>query len=62
VASNDDARQPEAKDKLREAFAAAKVPAEIEVTRRFTAGASRICRSRMGSRSQQTRRRARVDC
>jgi carboxymethylenebutenolidase len=31
VASNDDARQPEAKDKLREAFAAAKVPAEIEV-------------------------------
>jgi carboxymethylenebutenolidase len=31
VASNDDARQPEAKDKLREAFTAAKVPAEIEV-------------------------------
>ena len=31
VASNDDARQPDAKDKLREAFAAAKVPAEIEV-------------------------------
>lgn len=31
VASNDDSRQPDAKDKLREAFAAAKVPAEIEV-------------------------------
>src|SRR5712671_503280 len=31
VASNDDARQPDAKDKLREAFAAARVPAEIEV-------------------------------
>jgi carboxymethylenebutenolidase len=31
VAKNDDDRQPDAKDKLREAFAAAKVPAEIEV-------------------------------
>jgi carboxymethylenebutenolidase len=31
VASNDDARQPDAKDKLKEAFAAAHVPAEIEV-------------------------------
>jgi carboxymethylenebutenolidase len=31
IASNDDARQPDAKDKLREAFAAAKVPAEVEV-------------------------------
>jgi carboxymethylenebutenolidase len=31
VASNDDARQPDAKDKLKEAFAAAKVAAEIEV-------------------------------
>jgi carboxymethylenebutenolidase len=31
VASNDDARQPDAKDKLKEAFAAAKVPAAIEV-------------------------------
>jgi len=31
VASNDDARQPDAKDKLKEAFADAKVPAEIEV-------------------------------
>src|SRR4029079_11854327 len=31
VAANDDARQPDAKDKLKEAFAAAKVPAEVEV-------------------------------
>jgi carboxymethylenebutenolidase len=31
IASNDDARQPDAKDKLKEAFAAAGVPAEIEV-------------------------------
>jgi len=31
VAANDDQRQPDAKDKLREAFAAAKVTAEIEV-------------------------------
>src|SRR6185436_13473726 len=31
IASNDNARQPDAKDKLREAFAASKVPAEIEV-------------------------------
>ncbi len=31
VASNDDARQPDAKDRLREAFGAAKVPADIEV-------------------------------
>jgi len=31
VAANDDQRQPDAKDKLKEAFAAAKVPAEIEV-------------------------------
>ena len=31
IASNDDQRQPDAKDKLREAFAAAKVPTEIEV-------------------------------
>jgi carboxymethylenebutenolidase len=31
IASNDDARQPDAKDKLRDAFAASKVPAEIEV-------------------------------
>jgi carboxymethylenebutenolidase len=31
IASNDDQRQPDAKDKLKEAFATAKVPAEIEV-------------------------------
>jgi len=31
IASNDDMRQPDAKDKLKEAFAAAKVPAEIGV-------------------------------
>jgi carboxymethylenebutenolidase len=31
VASNDDMRQPDAKDKLKQAFAAAKVPAEVEV-------------------------------
>lgn len=31
IAANDDMRQPDAKDKLREAFAAAHVPAEIEV-------------------------------
>ena len=31
IASNDDMRQPDAKDKLKEAFAAAHVPAEIEV-------------------------------
>jgi len=31
IASSDDAKQPDAKDKLREAFAAAHVPAEIEV-------------------------------
>src|SRR6202142_3907177 len=31
IAASDDARQTDAKDKLKEAFAAAKVPAEIEV-------------------------------
>jgi carboxymethylenebutenolidase len=31
IAANDDARQPDAKTKLKEAFAAAKVPAEVEV-------------------------------
>jgi carboxymethylenebutenolidase len=31
IAANDDTKQPEAKDKLKEAFAAAPVPAEIEV-------------------------------
>jgi carboxymethylenebutenolidase len=31
IASNDDQRQPDAKDKLKDAFAAAKVPATVEV-------------------------------
>ena len=31
IAANDDSRQPDAKDKLKEAFTAASVPAEIEV-------------------------------
>src|SRR4029077_1841294 len=31
IASNDDMRQPDAKDKLKESFAAAHIPAEIEV-------------------------------
>ena len=31
IASNDDMKEPDAKDKLKEAFAAAKVPAQIEV-------------------------------
>jgi carboxymethylenebutenolidase len=31
IAANDDMRQPDAKDKLKESFGAAKVPAEIEV-------------------------------
>jgi len=31
IAANDDMRQPDAKDKLKESFAAAKVPTEIEV-------------------------------
>jgi carboxymethylenebutenolidase len=31
IAASDDARQPDAKEKLKEAFAAAKVPVEIEV-------------------------------
>jgi len=31
IAANDDMRQPEVKDKLRAAFAAANVPADIEV-------------------------------
>jgi carboxymethylenebutenolidase len=31
IASDDDTRQPDAKDKLKEAFASAKVPAEIEL-------------------------------
>ena len=45
IASNDDERQPDAKDKLKEAFAAAKVPAEIEVYSARMAGACRICPS-----------------
>ena len=52
IASNDDARQPDAKDKLKEAFAAAKVAAEIEVyPEPCTAGACRICRCRTACRS-----------
>jgi carboxymethylenebutenolidase len=31
ISSDDDAKQPDAKDKLRAAFAAAKLPAEIKV-------------------------------
>jgi carboxymethylenebutenolidase len=31
IAANDDQRQPDAKDKIKQSFAAAKVPAEIEV-------------------------------
>ena len=38
IASNDDAKQPDAKDTLREAFAAAKQPAEIEVYQRAVHG------------------------
>jgi carboxymethylenebutenolidase len=44
IASNDDMRQPDAKDKLKEAFAAAKVPAEIEV---YTAAQHGWCVSDM---------------
>ena len=52
IASNDDMRQPDAKDKLKEAFAAAKVPAEIEVyPEPCTAGACRTCRCRTARRS-----------
>ena len=40
IATNDDTRQPDAKDKLREAFDAAKQPAVIEVyASSITAGA-----------------------
>ena len=38
IAGSDDMRQPEAKDQLRDAFAAAKVPAEIEVYSRAQHG------------------------
>ncbi len=44
IASNDDMRQPDAKDKLKESFAAAKVPAEIEV---YTASLHGWCVSDM---------------
>ncbi len=61
IASNDDMRQPDAKDKLSEAFAAAQVPAEIEVyTARCTAGACRTCRANGHADLQQARRRARL--
>ena len=56
IASNDDMRQPDAKDKLKEAFAAAKVPAEIEVyPEPCTAGACRICRFRTARRFTTSR-------
>ena len=56
IAANDDQRQPDAKDKLKEAFAAAKVPAEIEVyPAASTAGACRTCRPRTASRSTTSR-------
>ena len=52
IASNDDCGQPDAKDKLKEAFAAAKVPAEIEVyPEPCMAGACRICPRRTARRS-----------
>ena len=62
VASNDDMRQPDAKDKLREAFAAAKVPAEIEVY----PSSARLVRPGHAARGrqadlQQARRGTRVD-
>ena len=51
IASNDDARQPDAKDKLKEAFAAAKVPPRSKsIRKRCTAGACRTCPSRTASR------------
>ena len=52
IASNDDKRQPDAKDKLQEAFAAAKVPAEIEVY----PGAARLVRA--GHAGGRTARRS----
>ena len=56
IASNDDMRQPDAKDKLQEAFAAANVPAEIEVYPcARTAGACRTCRWRTARRSTTSR-------
>ena len=51
VAANDDMRQPDAKDKLKEAFAAAKVPAEDRgVSERSTAGACPTCRRGAGGK------------
>ena len=59
VAANDDERQPDAKDKLRAAFEAAKVPAEIEVyQQRSTAGACPTCRRRPARRSTASRTRS----
>ena len=47
IASNDDMRQPDAKDKLKESFAAANVPARSKCTPALcTAGACQTCRSR----------------
>ena len=62
IASNDDARQPDAKDKLKEAFAAAKVPAEIEVYRGSAAWLVRAGYAPAERRAdlQQGRRRARL--
>ena len=57
VASNDDQRQPDAKDKLKEAFTAAKVPAEVEVYKsNCTAGACPTCRRKRTTRSTTSRR------
>ena len=64
VAGNDDQRQPDAKDKLREAFAAAKVPAEIEVYPRDQHGwciADMPHAGRWDADLQQSRRGARLD-
>jgi carboxymethylenebutenolidase len=44
IAANDDMKQPDAKDKLKQSFAAAKVPAEIEV---YTASQHGWCVSDM---------------
>jgi carboxymethylenebutenolidase len=45
IAQGDDERQPDSKDILKKTFADAKLQAEVEVTRRNTAGAHRIRRS-----------------
>ena len=49
VAANDDMRQPDAKTKLKEAFEAAKVPAEVEVY----AIAARLVRARHAAGERQ---------